>query len=89
MQRGNNKKTFDINSSTQRKIRKLEGDMINKALNDEPSTCNVSNVPSNISTFEIIENDSHASITFNQDEIDADLSNEINDFDQTDRKSVV
>lgn len=79
MPRGNYKKTFDmINSSTQRKIHKLETDMINKALN-ELSTCNVSNVPSNISTFEIIENDSHTS-TFNRDEIDAaDLLNEISD----------
>lgn len=72
-----------INSPTQRKIRKLETDMINKALN-ELSTCNVSNVPSNIATFEIIENNSHTS-TFNRDEIDAaDLLNEITDSsDQT------
>lgn len=79
MPRGNYKKIFDINSSTQRKIRKLETDMINKAVN-EPSTCNASNVPSNVPTFEIVENDSHTS-TFNQDKIDADLLNEISDSD--------
>lgn len=83
MPRGNYKKTYCIiNSPTQRKIRKLETDMINEALN-EPSTSNVSNVPSNIPTFEVIENDSQTSI-FDQDEIDADLlNNEISDSDET------
>lgn len=84
MPRSNYKKQFCIiNSPTQRKSRKLETDMINEALN-ELSTSSVSNVPSNVPTFEVIENDSHTSI-FDQDEIDADLLNDEIRCDDSDK----